>query len=250
LNQQWVIPPKADAAFVCALEEVLDVYERPDDPQRPVVCVDEGGKQLVGETRVPIPAQPRRAEASNAPNAPSELSEPSVPSVPGHPERYDYEYTREGGANLFLAFEPLAGVRTVQVTEHQTAVDFAHFIHYLLEKVYPNVEKVVLVMDNLNTHEPASLYKAFPAEEAHRLLQRLEIHHTPKHGSWLNMAEIELSALTRQCLDRRIGSLEELDRAVAAWTQNRNARKVTANWQFTTKDTRIKLKHLYPTIQE
>lgn len=220
------------------MEDVLDVYERPYDPARPVVCIDEGGKQLVGETRVPIPAEPRRP------------AEPGQPAKPGHPERYDYEYTREGASNLFMAFEPLAGFREVRVTERRTAVDFAEFVRHLLEDVYPHAEAVVIVMDNLNTHAAESLYKAFPAERARRLLRRLEIHHTPKHGSWLNMAEIELSALARQCLDRRIGSPEVLRQEVEAWTRRRNDLKVAADWQFRTPDARVKLRHLYPTVPE
>ena len=226
LRQQWVIPPQTDAEFVCAMEDVLDVYTRPHDPARPVVCLDELSKQLVAETRVPLPAEP------------------------GQPERVDYEYERCGTANLFLTGEPLAGRRHVTATERRTAVDFAHEVRDLLEVRYPHAEKVVLVMDNLNTHKPAALYEAFEPAVARALLDRLEIHHTPKHGSWLNVAEIELSVLSRQCLDRRIPDLETLTREVAAWEQARNADPRPVNWRFTTPDARIKLKRLYPSIQD
>ena len=226
LRQQWVIPPQTNAEFVCAMEDVLDVYTRPHDPARPVVCLDELSKQLVAETRVPLPAEP------------------------GQPERVDYEYERCGTANLFLTGEPLAGRRHVTATERRTAVDFAHEVRDLLEVRYPHAEKVVLVMDNLNTHKPAALYEAFEPAVARALLDRLEIHHTPKHGSWLNVAEIELSVLSRQCLDRRIPDLETLTREVAAWEQARNADPRPVNWRFTTPDARIKLKRLYPSIQD
>jgi len=226
LRKHWVIPPQANAEFVCAMEDVLDVYTRPYGPARPVVCLDELSKQLVAETRVPISAEP------------------------GQPERVDYEYERRGTANLFLTGEPLAGHRHVTVTEHRTAVDFAHAVRDLLEVRYPHAEKVVLVMDHLNTHKPAALYEAFEPAVARALLERLEIHHTPKHGSWLNMAEIELSVLSRQCLDRRIPDLATLTREVAAWEQARNADPRPVNWRFTTPDARIKLKRLYPSIQD
>ena len=226
LRKQWVIPPQASADFVCAMEDVLEVYTRPYDPARPVVCLDELSKQLVAETRIPIPAEP------------------------GQPERVDYEYERCGTANLFLTGEPLAGHRHVTVTEQRTAVDFAKEVRDLLEVRYPHAEKVVLVMDNLNTHKPAALYEAFEPAVARALLERLEIHHTPKHGSWLNMAEIELSVLSRQCLDRRIPDLETLTREVAAWERARNADPRPVNWRFTTPDARIKLKRLYPSIQD
>jgi hypothetical protein len=226
LRQQWVIPPQANAEFVCAMEDVLDVYTRPYDPARPVVCLDELSKQLVAETRIPLPA------------------------APGQPERVDYEYERRGTANLFLTGEPLAGHRHVTVTDQRTAVDFAKAVRDLLEVRYPHAEKVVLVMDNLNTHKPAALYEAFEPAVARALLERLEIHHTPKHGSWLNMAEIELSVLSRQCLDCRIPDLETLTREVAAWEQARNADPRPVNWRFTTPDARIKLKRLYPSIQD
>jgi transposase len=207
------------------MEDVLEVYTRPHDPQRPQVCVDETSKQLVAETRVPIPA------------------------APGQPERIDYEYVRQGTANLFMVFEPLAGQRRIKVTERRTAIDFAHVIQELVDEQYPQAEKLVLVMDNLNTHKPASLYEAFAPAEARRLMERLEIHYTPKHGSWLNMAETDLSVLTTQCLDRRIPDLTTLHQEVAAWEQRRNQAKCTVYWRFTTQDARNKLKRLYPSIQ-
>jgi hypothetical protein len=220
-----VIPPKANAEFVCAMEDVLEVYTRPYDPLRPQVCLDECSKQLVAETRSPLPAEP------------------------GQAERYDCEYERCGTANLFMLFEPLAGKRHVKVTERRTAVDFAHVIRDVADVHYPDAEKIVLVMDNLNTHKPASLYQAFAPEEARRLTERLEIHYTPKHGSWLDMAEIELSALATQCLDRRIADAETLAGEVAAWQVRRNADGCTVDWRFKTEDARIKLKRLYPSIQ-
>jgi len=220
-----VIPPPANAEFVCAMEEVLEVYTRPYDPTRPVVCLDETSKQLVSETRTPLPAEP------------------------GQPERVDYEYERQGTANLFMAVEPLTGQRHVTVTDRRTAVDFAQVVKALLEVHYPHAEKVVLVLDNLNTHKPAALYQAFEPAVAWRLLERLEIHHTPKHGSWLNMAEIELSVLSQQCLNRRIPDTATLTREVAAWQQARNADPRPVNWRFTTADARIKLKRLYPSIK-
>jgi hypothetical protein len=220
-----VIPPKSDAAFVAAMEDVLDVYHRPYDESRPLVCLDETNKQLVGEVIEPIPAEPGRAE------------------------RYDYEYVRNGSANLFMISEPLLGWRAVRVTQRRTATDFAEVVRWLVEEVHEEAEKVVLVMDNLNTHKLASLYEAFPPERARRIAERLEIHYTPVHGSWLNMAEIELAVLASQCLDRRIESREELEAEVAAWEEERNERMVEVRWQFTTADARIKLRRLYPAIQ-
>lgn len=220
-----MIPPKADAEFVAAMEDVLEVYHRPYDETRPLVCLDEASKQLVGEVVEPIPAEP------------------------GQPERFDYEYTRNGTANLFMATMPLLGWRAVHVTERRTALDFAEVIRWLVEEVHEEAEEVVLVMDNLNTHKVASLYEAFPPERARRIAERLEIHHTPKHGSWLNMAEIELSVLARQCLGRRIETREELEREVEAWEEERNERQVGVKWRFTTADARIKLRHLYPAVQ-
>ncbi len=223
-KEQWCLPPEGDAEFVAAMEDVLEVYHRPFDPQRPLVCLDEASKQLIGEVAEPVPAEP------------------------GQPERIDYEYVRNGTANLFMISEPLTGWRHVEVTDRRTAVDFAEVVRALVEEVYPEAEKVVLVLDNLNTHKLASLYEAFPPERARRIAERLEVHHTPKHGSWLNMAEIELSVLVRQCLDRRIESREELEREVAAWEEERNERGVEVRWQFTTADARIKLRRLYPAL--
>jgi hypothetical protein len=205
------------------MEDVLDVYHRPLDPKRPLICLDEASKQLIGEVAQPVPA------------------------APGRPERIDYEYTRNGTANLFMISEPLTGRRHVEVTARRTAVDFAEVVRTLVEEMYPEAEKVVLVMDNLNTHKLASLYEAFPPEQAKRIADRLEVHHTPKHGSWLNMAEIELSVLSGQCLDRRIETREELQREVAAWERERNKRGMPIQWRFTTADARIKLRRLYPT---
>ena len=207
------------------MEDVLDVSTRPDDPQRPVLCLDEASKQLVVETRVPIPA------------------------APGKLARSDDEYERQGTANLCMVFEPLAGQRRVTVTDRRTAVDCAHVIRALVDVHYPQAATIVLVMDNLNTHKPASLYEAFDPAEARRLLARLEIHHTPKHGSWLNMAETELSVLGTQCLDRRVPAKEPLTREVAAWEKQRNTAQCRVDWQFTTQDARIKLKRLYPSIK-
>jgi DDE superfamily endonuclease len=225
LKQQWCIPPKQDAEFVCQMEDVLEVYKRPYDPNRPVICLDEASKQLIGETRLPIPASP------------------------GQPERVDHEYIRNGTVNLFMLSEPLAGIRLVEVTQQRTAVDFAKILALLADDLYPEVEKIVLVMDNLNTHKMASLYQAFEPAEARRLAERFEVHHTPKHGSWLNMAEIELSVLSGQCLDQRFTDQESLQRAVEAWLVERNERCVGVNWQFRTEEARIKLKRLYPIIQ-
>ena len=224
-HKQWVIPPEANADFVCAMEDVLEVYKRPYNAERPVVCLDETSKQLIGETRTPVPAEPGRVR------------------------RIDYEYERKGTANLFMAFEPLAGRRWVDVMERRTAVDFAEVIRRLVDERYPRAKKIVLVMDNLNTHKAASLYEAFAPEEARRLAERLEIHYTPKHGSWLDMAETELSVLARQCLNRRIATLATLLREIRAWEKQRNGAKCKIDWRFTTKDARIKLKRLYPSIQ-
>lgn len=207
------------------MEDVLEVYQRPYDEDHPLVCFDEASKQLIGETRRPIRAKP------------------------GKPQRFDSEYTRNGTVNLFMISEPLLGWRAVHVTERRTAVDFAEEMRWLVEEVHPDCEKIVLVMDNLNTHKPASLYEAFEPERARKILDRLEIHYTPKHGSWLNMAEIELSVLTGQCLDRRIESREEIEAEVSAWEQDRNESQVGVDWRFTTEEARIKLKKLYPTIQ-
>jgi hypothetical protein len=207
------------------MEDVLDVYARPYDEARPVVGVDEGGKQLIGDVRELLPVRP------------------------SSPAKQDYEYERGGMANLFMAFEPLAGRRQVEVTERKTAADFARFLRRLSDEWYPGAEKIVLVCDNLNTHAPASLYEAFAPAEARRLAERFEWHYTPKHGSWLNVAEMELSVVARQCLDRRIPDMEALRREVAAWEQRRNAAVVRVDWQFSTADARVKLKKLYPTLQ-
>ena len=206
------------------MEEVLDVYERPYDPRFPQVCFDEASRQLVGESRTPLPA------------------------APGRPARYDYEYVRNGVANLFMVSEPLAGKRFVTVTDRRTAVDFAHVIKDLVDVRYPQAERLVVVMDNLNTHTPASLYLAFPPAEAKRLADKLELHYTPKHGSWLNMAEIELGVLSRQCLGRRIPDKPLLKGEVALWQAARNRAGTAINWRFTTADARIRLKRLYPSI--
>jgi hypothetical protein len=207
------------------MEDVLEVYHRPYDPERPVVAIDEGGKQLVGDVRPPLPVRP------------------------GTPKRVDYEYTRNGMANLFVAFEPLRGRRRVAVTERKASADFAHFARRVLDEWYPDAERVLFVVDNLSTHAPAAFYEAFPPAEARRLVERIEWHYTPKHGSWLNVAELELSVLARQCLDRRIPDRGTLRREVAAWEADRNAAVVTVDWQFTTADARTKLKRLYPSIE-
>jgi len=220
-----VIPPKASASFVANMEDVLDTYEKPYDPARPVVCVDEGGKQLIGEVREPLPVRP------------------------GSPAKQDSEYKRGGVANLFMAFEPLAGRRHVEVTARKTSVDFARFMKRLADDHYPDAQRIVLVCDNLSTHSPAAFYEAFDPAEARRLAQRFEWHYTPKHGSWLNVAEMELSVLARQCLDRRIPDQESLAREVDAWRQQRNAAVVKVHWQFTTADARLNLHKLYPTIE-
>jgi hypothetical protein len=207
------------------MEDVLEVYHRPYDERYPQVCLDEASRQLIGEVRQPIPAGP------------------------GQPERFDYEYVRNGTANLFMIFEPLLGWRAVPVTERRTAKDFAEVVRWLVEDVPAEAEKVVLVVDNLNTHKPASLYEAFPPEQARRIAERIEWHYTPKHGSWLNMAEIELSVLQRQALGDRIESLEQLARVTSAWEEDRNERGVEVKWRFTTADARIKLHRLYPSLQ-
>ena len=207
------------------MEDVLDTYAKPYDASRPVVCVDEGGKQLIGDVREPLPVRP------------------------GSPAKEDCVYERGGMANLFLAFEPLAGTRRVGVTERKTGVDFARFLRALSDEHYPAAAKIVLVCDNLSTHTPAALYAAFEPAEARRLAGRFEWHYTPKHGSWLNVAEMELSVLARQCLDRRIPDATVLKREVAAWEKARNAAVVKVDWQFTTADARVKLKKLYPTIE-
>jgi len=220
-----VIPPKQDADFVAHMEDVLEVYKMPYDPSRPVVCMDEQPTQLIKETRKAIAAKP------------------------GGVERFDYEYERNGTATNFMFTEPLAGWRKVSVRQRRTAVDWAHEIKELLEVDYPQADKVVLVCDNLNTHTIASLYKAFKPKKARGFVERLEIHYTPKHGSWLNIAEIELSVFTKQCLDRRIPDFDTLREEAASWYCGRNAKQKSVDWQFTTDKARLKLKRLYPQIQ-
>lgn len=221
----WCLSEAPNAAFVCAMEDVLDVYKRRYDEKRPVICMDETSKQLVGETRRPLPA------------------------APGRPERVDYEYRRNGTANLFMLAEPLRGRCEVKVTERRTKIDWAHLIKDMVDEHYPEAQKIVLVMDNLNTHAKGSLYEAFEPAEAKRLADKLEIHYTPKHGSWLNVAEIMLHLLAIQCLARRIENRETLASEVAHWTRPHNQNAKPVNWQFTTDKARIKLKRLYPVIQ-
>lgn len=206
------------------MEEVLDVYARPYNESFPVVCMDESSVQLIGEVSIPIPA------------------------APGHPQLVDDEYVRNGVASIFMEVEPLGGKRHVEITERRTRVDWAYFVRAMLNDRYADAEKVVLVMDNLNTHSTTSLYEAFPPDEARRLAQRLEIHYTPKHGSWLNIAEIELSVLKRQCLARRIPCMEQMRSEVMAWNTDRNNRQAKVDWQFKTEDARTKLKRLYPKL--
>lgn len=216
---------EASAEFVSHMEDVLDVYQRPYDPKRPQVCMDETNKQLLADVR------------------------PQLAAKPGQPARYDYEYAREGVGNLFMFVEPLAGKRHVEVTDRRTKTDWALAMRRLSDVYYPEAEVIVVVLDNLNTHSPASFYEAFEPPEAHRLAKRFEFHHTPKHGSWLNMAEIELSALGRQCLAQRIPNMNYLAKEVSSWENERNASVVKVQWRFTTADARIKLTHLYPRIQ-
>ena len=219
------MPTAPSAEFVAAMEDVLEVYHRPHDPSRPQVCMDECNKQLIAEVRDPLPPRP------------------------GTVAKQDSEYERRGTANVFMAVEPLAGKRTVQVTDQRTRTDWAMFIRYLLLTVYPEAAVLVLVMDNLNTHGIASLYEAFEPAIARALAARLEIHYTPKHGSWLNMAETELSVLSRQCLDRRMESKDIMTQEVAAWENERNRTCTKIDWRFTTVDARVKLKRLYPAYQ-
>src|SRR5277367_6716269 len=207
------------------MEDVLEVYQRPYNPECPLVCLDETSKQLITETRVPIAA------------------------TPGHPARHDYEYERNGTANLFMMFAPLEGWRHVEVTDRHTGVDYAQILKGLSDTHFPKAKKIVLVQDNLNTHKPASLYEAFSAPEARRLVERFEWHYTPKHGSWLDMAESELAVLTRQCLSRRIPDKPTLEKEVASWERHRNKHHAKADWQFTTLDARVKLKRLYPQFE-
>jgi hypothetical protein len=224
LSKYWKIPPDGNAAFVACMEDVLELYHAPYDARFPQVCMDESSKQLVGEVHEPIPVAPGRAKIE------------------------DHEYVRNGVAEIFIEVEPLAGRRHVEITERRTRVVWAGFIKGMLEERYPDAIKVRLIMDNLNTHSVASLYEAFPPEEARRLAERLEIHYTPKHGSWLNVAEIELSVLQSQCLDRRIPDIGRMRDEVAAWEAERNNRASKTIWRFTTAQARIKLKRLYPKL--
>jgi hypothetical protein len=221
----WCIPPEANAEFAWRMEDVLSVYKLPYDPRRPVVCMDESSKQLVAEVRRPLGLQP------------------------GKPRREDNEYERKGTCNLFLFFEPLRGRRRVWVTGQRRKVDWACRVRALLEEDYPTAEKVLLVCDNLNTHTGGALYQAFPPSEAKRLCDRLEFHPTPKHGSWLNMAETELSVLAGQCLGRRMDSAEFVRAEATAWEEQRNRREAKVRWQFTTEQARVKLERLYPVIE-
>jgi len=220
-----VIPPEQNGQFVADMEHVLDVYKRPYDQQHPVVCMDETPKQLIKDTRMPLSGKPGRLQ------------------------RFDYEYARCGVCNVFMACEPLAGKRKVTVTERKTKSDWAHFIQQVAEH-YQEAKKITLVMDNLNTHKAGSLYEAFAPAEAKKLWDRFEFVYTPKHGSWLNIAEIELNVLRGQCLNRRIDNISKVTSEVAAWQRHRNNLNATVNWQFTTDQARIKLKRLYPTLHE
>jgi transposase len=221
----WCIPPESDAEFVCAMENVLAVYKRPYDQSRPVVCFDEKSKQLVGEIAVPIPAAPGRVEC------------------------HDYEYARNGTANLFMFVEPLRGWRHVNVTSRRTKLDFAGQMKELVDVHYPQARQITLVMDNLNTHRLSCLYETFRPEEARRIIEKIEVVHTPKHGSWLNMAECELSVIEKQCLGERIPDQMRLSQRVESWETDRNNRSKKIDWQFETADARIKLRRLYPKIQ-
>ena len=224
LKAYWCIPPEANAEFVACMEDVLDVYIRPRDPLRPLVTLDEASKQLISETR------------------------PSIPMAPGRIERVDAEYRRHGTASVFMLNAPLEGQRFVRVRDRRTRRDFAEVIRELCDEIYPDAETIVLVMDNLNTHGIASLYQAFEPEEARRLARKLEIHYTPKHGSWLNMAEIELSVLSRQCMNRYFENRQQLAQAIADWERLRNENQTGIDWQFTTATARTKLKRLYPIL--
>lgn len=222
---QWVIPPEHNGEFVAQMEQVLDVYKRPYDPLRPLICMDESPRQLIRATRMPLVAEP------------------------GNVEREDYEYERCGVCNVFMAVEPLAGKRFVRVTERKTRTDWAAFLEEIAAR-YDHAEKITLVMDNLNTHTPGSLYEAFTPSKAKALWERFEFIYTPKHGSWLNMAEIELNVLIRQCLSRRIESIGQMSTEVNAWQAQRNTMGAKIDWQFTTENARTKLKRLYPTFNE
>ena len=220
--RRWLIPPNANASFVARMEDILAVYARPFDPARPLVCFDEAGKDLKAHTRAPQPA------------------------APGHLAREDTEYARHGSRNLFLSYAPHLGRRAITVTARRTAIAFASAMRDLVDGQYPDADQIVLVLDNLNTHTPAALYQAFPPAEAWRLLQKLEWHYTPTHGSWLNLAELEWSVLARQCLARRIPDQASLEAEIAAWVADRNAEGVTTSWHFTKEDARQRLHWLYP----
>jgi DDE superfamily endonuclease len=225
-KQMWCIPPEQDAAFVCQMEQVLEVYKRPYDPRRPVICMDEQPKQLISEVKT------------------------AVPAAPGQPARIDYEYVREGMCVVWMFVEPLAGWRSVPVTTTKTAVDWAHRVQAIVDDPRcAGAERITLVCDNLNTHELASLYQAFDPAEAMRIARKLELVHTPKHGSWLNVAECELSVLTRQSLDRRLDTQGAVTNEATAWSDDRNERQIGVDWHFTTENARTKLKHLYPKIK-
>jgi DDE superfamily endonuclease len=223
LKQEWCIP-EVSTDYVAAMEDVLDLYAEPPDPNRPKVCFDETPKQLIAETRQPLPARP------------------------GQPERYDYEYRRNGTCNLFMFLDPDAGWRHVSVTAQRTKRDFAHQMKWLADERYPDAERIRVVLDNLNTHRPAALYEAFPPDEARRILRRLEFHYTPKHGSWLNMAELEISVFDRQCWDRRIGDQDTLQRETQALEGQRNAVHATVQWRFTCRDARTRMRGVYPSV--
>jgi hypothetical protein len=222
--QYWVIPPDADGEFVAGMEEVLETYEKAYDPDLPVVCMDEQPVQLIGETRVPIPATKE------------------------HPERVDYEYERKGTASIFMFAEPLSGFRQVTARPRRTKVDWAHEVAHLLDTRYKDKPRITLVCDNLNTHTRGAFYEAFPPEKAREYVRRIDFVYTPKHGSWLNVAECELSCLTQQCLDRRIGELAILQAEIEAWAKRTNAKQRAVDWQFTIEKARTKLKRLYPKI--
>jgi len=224
LNKEWKIPPRANAPFVAAMEDVLDVYARPYDPRRPLVCFDETNKEQHREVVEPLPV------------------------APGQPARSESTYERNGVSNLFMFFAPLEQWRHVKVTDRRASVDWATCMRDLVDVHFPHAERIVVVQDNLSTHTPAALYAAFAPAEAKRIWDRLEFHYTPKHGSWLNMAEIELSVLSRQCLNRRIADQDALRHETAAWTARRNNAKATIDWRFTTADARVKLNKLYPTL--
>lgn len=224
-EEEWCIPPEKSGEFVCRMEDILDVYTEREDPRYPVVCIDELTKQLVGETRVPLPLEP------------------------GQPRRYDYEYERKGTCNIYMVFTPFSGRRWVKVTTHRGYQDWAYLLRELVDIHFPDAVCIRLVVDNLNVHVGGALYETFEPAEAKRILAKLDVHYTPKHGSWLNMAEIELRVLSGQCLDRRIADIEVVKREVRAWLKERNASHATVDWRFTTDDARIKLKRLYPIEQ-